>query len=306
MGLGKTVQSIALILSHPHPQYAMTESAQIDEGVKIPDDMARTTLIVGPLALIKQWESELNSKTTSLPRALKVLVHHGPNRTKDSRVLSKYDVVVTTYPIVASEHKTTSEDKPSALYGVRWWRIILDEAHSIKNPSAKGSQACFALRGRFRWCLTGTPIQNNLEELQSLIRFLRIAPYDEMTVWKEQIVRPMKNGKEQLAMDRLKVILGAILLRRTKKVLGEREKKRIEAGEEKGRNEMMNLPPRNVKSVICKFTTHEKAFYDRLEDKTGRALDRLQGADKMDYTGALVLLLRLRQGFLSHSSMPVK
>lgn len=296
MGLGKTVQSIALILSHPHPKYPLTEGAQIDSHLKLPSDLARTTLIVGPLALIKQWEAELLSKTTSLPRKIKVYVHHGSSRTKDSRLLSKYDVVITTYPIVASEHKSTTEDNPSALFGVRWWRIILDEAHSIKNPSAKGSQACFALRGRFRWCLTGTPLQNNLEELQSLIRFLRIAPYDEMPVWKDQIVRPLKAGKEELAMSRLKVILGAILLRRTKKVLGEKEKKRIEAGEEKGRNEMMNLPARNVKNVVCKFSPNEQAFYERLEDKTGRALDKLQGANKMNYTGALVLLLRLRQG----------
>lgn len=296
MGLGKTIQSIALIITHPHPKFAISESAQIDEGIRRVDEIERTTLIVAPLGLIKQWEGELNNRTTTLKRKLKVYVHHGPSRHKESRQLAKYDVVITTYPIVASEHKSTTEARPSSLFGLRFWRIILDEAHTIKNPSAKGSQACFALRARHRWCLTGTPIQNNLTELQSLVRFLRIEPYDDMPYWKEYIAIPMKSGKEDQALERLRKLLSTILLRRTKKILGEKEKADAAKGiKQKPGTLTMNLPERTVKNIVCEFTHGERAFYEKLEEKTSKKIDEMAQDTKLNYTGALVLLLRLRQ-----------
>lgn len=290
MGLGKTIQSIALILSHPHPKYALTDSAHVDGHKKLPKDMSRATLIVAPLGLIKQWESELKSKTTSLPVDIRVEVHHGTNRTKEARKLARADVVITTYPLVASEEKNGGP-----LMEVNWWRIILDEAHTIKNSTAKGSQACFNLKGRYRWCLTGTPIQNNLGELQSLFRFLKIKPFDDLPTWKDQIEKPMKNGKQDLAMERLRAVLSKVLLRRTKKVLVKKEQEKKAAGEEGG-NAMLNLPERIVKSVVCEFAPGERAFYDKLQEKTAKKLAQLRDGEKLThYTGALVLLLRLRQ-----------
>lgn len=291
MGLGKTIQSIALILSHPHPSYPKTDAALTDP-FKGSSKISRATLIVAPLGLIEQWKSELLNKTTSLPVSFKVILHHGPKRTTDSHLLSRADVVITTYQTVASEHKNNGP-----LFNVHFWRTILDEAHTVKNPSAKASLACFALKSRYRWCLTGTPIQNKLEELQSLLRFLRIAPFDDIATWREQIERPMKANKEELAMQRLRAVLLQVLLRRTKKVLGRKEKERIEKGEEGPGNAMLNLPKRTVKTVTCQFSAGERAFYDRLANKTDEKLRQMQAGDsKIDYTGALVLLLRLRQG----------
>src|SRR5258708_26760993 len=104
-------------------------------------------------------------------------------------------------------------------FGLHWYRVILDEAHTIKNRNAKATIACCALRSHYRWCLTGTPMQNNLDELQSLIKFLRIKPYDELKNWKDSITGPMKNGRGGLAMKRLQYFLKAFMKRRTKDVL---------------------------------------------------------------------------------------
>lgn len=295
MGLGKTVQSIALILSNPRP----------DKGVelenkknKILEVTGKGTLVVAPLALIKQWEAEINSKVTK-SHELKVLVHHGPNRTKSADKLKQYDVVITTYQVLASEHASCG-DGPDGLkkgcFAVHWYRTMLDEAHTIKNRNAKMTKAAYEIRSHYRWCLTGTPMQNNLDELQSLIKFLRIQPYSEMSSWKESISGPMKNGRGNLAMRRLQVFLKAFMKRRTKDVLKKEGALnfggKAKNGEDKGG---FQIVARNVETIIGEFTTKERAFYDRLSDRAQSRLDEMMGGEKQSYIGALVLLLRLRQ-----------
>jgi SNF2 family DNA or RNA helicase len=303
MGLGKTVQSIAMVINHPNPRYPIggTFSGLSPDSkkaaLKIPEDIGRGTLVVAPLALIRQWEKEIDDKLESTHK-LRVRVHHGPNRAKNAKDLRKYDVVITTYDIIRSEHGQSSFAEGGhtvGCFGIRWWRIICDEAHSIKNRLAKSSLAACALQARFRWCLTGTPIQNNLDELQSLIKFLRIPPYDDLPTWKEQITRPMQQNKGNIAIERLKVILGAIMLRRTKDVL----KKDAEG---KTGNQI-KLPERNMDKVTAPFNGKEKIFYTKLEERTEENLEKMMAGfgefggtlSGKNMTSALVLLLRLRQ-----------
>jgi SNF2 family DNA or RNA helicase len=295
MGLGKTVQSLALILSNSRPEKGVEPE---NKKNAISDSTGKGTLVVAPLALIKQWEAEINSKVTK-SHALKVLVHHGPSRTKSAEKLKQYDVVITTYQVLASEHASCG-DGPDGLkkgcFAVSWYRTMLDEAHTIKNRNAKMTKACYDIRSHYRWCLTGTPMQNNLDELQSLIRFLRIQPYCDMSSWKDSISGPMKNGRGNLAMRRLQIFLKAFMKRRTKEVLKKEGALnfggKAKDGEEKP---AFQIVARKVETVIGEFTAKERAFYDRLSDRAQSRLDEMMGGAKQDYIGALVLLLRLRQ-----------
>ena len=298
MGLGKTVQSISLILTNSRPPMTATSSSVTDKKALSPT-VGRNTLVVAPLALIKQWEAEIKTKVEDSQK-LKVLVHHGPQRTKSFQDLKKYDVVITTYQILVSEHgsSSTRDDGPQAgCFGIHWYRVILDEAHTIKNRNAKSTQACYALRSEYRWCLTGTPMQNNLDELQSLIKFLRIKPYNDLSVWKDQITRPMSQGRGGVAMKRLQFYLKAFMKRRTKEVL--KKEGALNPGGNKtskgGPNNGFKITERKVESLLAEFSSDERAFYNRLEQRTDKSLEAMMEGAKMSYASALVLLLRLRQ-----------
>ena len=296
MGLGKTIQSIALLLTNPRPSQLSTTSVTDKKGLSA--NVGKSTLVVAPLALIKQWEAEIKNRVLDSHK-LRVCVHHGPQRTKRFEDLKKYDVVITTYQILVSEHGGSSEreDGPQAgCLGIHWYRVILDEAHTIKNRNAKATQACYALRAEYRWCLTGTPMQNNLDELQSLIRFLRIKPYNDMSIWKDQITRPMSQGRGGVAMKRLQFYLKAFMKRRTKDVL--KQEGALNPGGKPGKDGTTNgfkVTARRVESVLAEFSPEERRFYDRLEQRTDKSLEQMMGGEKMNYASALVLLLRLRQ-----------
>jgi SNF2 family DNA or RNA helicase len=295
MGLGKTLQSISLILTNPKP--LADDDAYTKR--KLPSGLEKCTLVVAPLALIRQWELEIKDKVES-SHALRVCVHHGPQRTKRFQDLKKYDVVITTYQILVSEFGSSSTDKDGlkvGCFGLHWYRVILDEAHTIKNRNAKATQACYNLRSEYRWCLTGTPMQNNLDELQSLIKFLRIAPYDDLREWKDQIDRPMKNGRGDVAIKRLRAVLVIFMKRRTKDIL------KIEGALNPGGKPSAAGAPnttgfrvteRKIEKVFAEFSPEERLFYERLEQRTDASIEQMM-AGKVNYASALVLLLRLRQ-----------
>ncbi|KAL4399790.1 ATP-dependent chromatin remodeler [Malassezia pachydermatis] len=345
MGLGKTVQMLALILHHRSLDRLQTtiEEEEAEASDVDPDDLlasyqkevwssnTKTTLIVAPVAVIEQWQREAQDKTG---HALRVYIHHGPQRAKTVDTLKKADVVITSYATAANEHdnflkatgalpqapstrrrkeKTKSEAlldsdssdveelefKPASekkkgtaqprypLFEMNWLRVVLDEAQNIKNYRAKSSLACFqlSLRAASRWCISGTPLQNNALEIFSLIHFLRIPPFDDLKHFQEKISDPLKSNKQEridLGMRRLGVVLQSIMIRRTKDA------------EYQGRR-LLDLPPRNVEIVSHDFTsTHERDFYRELEQRIQTHLKE-NGESKMNYMGVLLMLLRLRQ-----------
>ncbi|KAH6713796.1 SNF2 family N-terminal domain-containing protein [Leptodontidium sp. MPI-SDFR-AT-0119] len=295
MGLGKTLQSISLILTNPKP----TDDATITKR-KLPTGVEKTTLVVAPLALIRQWEAEIKDKVLS-SHMLRVCVHHGPQRTKRFADLKKFDVVVTTYQILVSEFGGSSEHADGikvGCFGLHWYRVILDEAHTIKNRNAKATQACYALRSEYRWCLTGTPMQNNLDELQSLIKFLRIKPYDDLREWKDQIDRPMKNGRGDVAIKRLRHYLTIFMKRRTKDIL-KKDGALNPGGKPSAVGEAnttgFKVTERKIEKVFAEFSPKERRFYERLEQRTDASIEQMMSGEKVNYASALVLLLRLRQ-----------
>lgn len=271
MGLGKTVQSISLILSMAKPPISANRHNSKNSGL----NSIKTTLVICPLSLLTQWRDEILSKAPSLT----VLVHHGPKREKNKgAIFESYDVVVTTYEVVTRESQSANL---GPIYTVNWWRVILDEAHTIKNRQTKTAQGCYQIKSNSRWCLTGTPIQNSIDELQSLFIFLNVKPYNNYLTWKRDIIAEITRGRGVAALRRLHVILHGLMLRRTKSVLEG-------AGFE--------LPERNVRTIMLDLACDEREFYTSMSNKAKKALKGyMDEGSNGSYMGVLVLLLRLRQ-----------
>ncbi|KAJ3101779.1 hypothetical protein HDU97_001063 [Phlyctochytrium planicorne] len=239
MGLGKTIQTIALILS--------TKKV---EGRK-------TTLVVTTLSLLRQWETEIKTKTKD--GSLNVYVYHGPSRTRDVETLETFDVVLTTYTTIASDFQAEGA-KNGPLLNIKFLRVVLDEAQLIKNYKSKTANACFNLRSRYRICLTGTPIQNNIEELYSLFRFLRMDPLDDLKTFKRTFANRISNS--DLALERIRTVFRTVLLRRTK----------LEQNDDADRPQ---LPPKNTSLLYLEFSEQERNSYNELMDKSRQKYQEL-------------------------------
>ncbi|XP_062207070.1 helicase-like transcription factor CHR28 isoform X2 [Phragmites australis] len=166
---------------------------------------------------------------------------------------------------------------------VAWFRVILDEAQSIKNYRTQVARACWGLRAKRRWCLSGTPIQNAVEDLYSYFRFLRYDPYavykQFCTMIKLPISRNPTNGYKKL-----QVVLKTVMLRRTKATMLDG-------------TPIISLPPKTVSLKTVDFTSEERAFYNTLETESREQFKEYAAAGtvKQNYVNILLLLLRLRQ-----------
>lgn len=290
MGLGKTISTLALMVSRQS------------------SDRIKTNLIVGPVALIKQWETEINKKLRS-PQKLSVHLLHNKSATYDQ--LRKFDVVLTSYGKLGFEEKRFQkwvEDHPGADPSLddnlaktcplvhpksRFYRVILDEAQCIKNANTLQSKGSCRLIAKHRWCLTGTPMMNGIHELYSLIRFLRIAPYHNQKEFTKTFgCLSNKTGRARAAgeytrnkaMQALRAMLRAIMLRRmkTSKLDGK---------------PLLNLPPKTEEVAHVVFDEDERGFYTNLEARTKITFNKYLRAGTVgkNYSNILVLLLRLRQ-----------
>ena len=191
MGLGKTIQLIAL-LQH--------ERIEPIAGVG-------PTLLVVPTSVIGNWERELDKFAPEI----NVHIHHGPDRPLGEAfvdVVAENDVIITTYGLVHRDRETLNQ--------ITWHRVALDEAQYIKNPPTKQAQSIRALKAWHRVALTGTPVENRLVELWSIMEFLNPGYLGTAATFKKTIARPIEQRRDPKRAEQLRRMIQPFVLRRLK------------------------------------------------------------------------------------------
>ncbi|XP_035693746.1 helicase-like transcription factor [Branchiostoma floridae] len=238
----------------------------------------RATLVVCPLSVLSNWIDQLEEHVH--PNVdLHIYTYYGPDRTKDHKVLEQQDIVLTTYQMMAMDAK----GKGGPLQKVQWLRVVLDEGHTIRNPAAQQSKAAFALKAERTWVLTGTPIQNSMKDLWSIVCFLKLEPFTDRQWWRRTIERPIGLG-DQSALKCLQKLMGNLAMRRTKtqQVAGK---------------PLVELPPRTVFIQHVEMSADEREVYDSMATEGKVMVGRYfrEGSVLTHYADVLAVLLRLRQ-----------
>ncbi|KAJ5640398.1 hypothetical protein N7528_000023 [Penicillium herquei] len=309
MGMGKTIQAVSLIMSD-FPQ---------------PDP---TLVLVPPVALM-QWTSEIKDYTDG---KLKVLVYHN----SDSKVknlkpadLRKYDVIMISYSSLESIYRKQEKGwtrgrefvkADSAVHAVDYHRVILDEAHNIKQRTTSVAGACFALKAKYKWCLSGTPVQNRIGEFFSLLRFLQVRPFasyfckqcscehlqwkvddrgrctecnhtsfNHISIFNKDILKPImassgtgrESAEHKEGLEKLRLITRRLMLRR----------------EKKDHSSSMELPPKRVFLHGEFYGEVERDFAESIMTNSQRQFDTYvsQGVMLNNYANIFGLIMRMRQ-----------
>jgi SNF2 family DNA or RNA helicase len=186
MGLGKTLQTLT---------YLVAEHAE---------KPGKPSLVVAPTSVVPNWIMEAAKFTPHL----KVLLHHGNDRATSKKEMDAADLVVTSYPLL---HRDIG-----VLAKTEWHCVILDEAQHIKNPKSITAQAACALTATHRLCLSGTPMENHLGELWSLMRFLMPGYLPDEKTFNSVIRKPIERDRSGDAQTALNRRVSPLILRRTK------------------------------------------------------------------------------------------
>ncbi|PGH04584.1 DNA repair protein RAD5 [Blastomyces parvus] len=299
MGLGKTIEMLSLIHSHKSGVvktqsigFDSLSAASLNSSRAVPAPY--TTLVVAPTSLLAQWESE--AMKASKEGSMKVLVYYGSDKAADLKKLcaasnrnSAPNLIITSYGVVRSEHSQlasrSSLTLSGGLFSVDFFRVILDEAHYIKNRASKTARACYDIKGTHRWALTGTPIVNRLEDLFSLVRFLKVEPWSNFSFWKTFITVPFESKDFLRALNVVQTVLEPLVIRRTKTM-------KTPDGEA-----LVPLPPRTITIAEIELSSQEREIYDLIFTRAKRTFNDNVAAGTLlkSYTTIFAQILRLRQ-----------
>ncbi|KYK56610.1 SNF2 superfamily RAD5 protein [Drechmeria coniospora] len=305
MGLGKTIQMLSLI--HSHKSKISRKSAQ-SSGLGGRNQLARltgnsasvldaphTTLVVAPMSLLAQWQSE--AEKASKQGTMKIELYYGNEKAGNLQAMccnanasSAPDLVITSYGVVLSEFSNIASRKGSksvhdGLFSLNFFRVILDEAHHIKNRASKTARACYEISADHRWVLTGTPIVNRLEDLFSLVKFLGVTPWNNFSFWKTFITVPFESGDFMRALDVVQTVLEPLVMRRTKDM-------KMPDG-----RPLVSLPPKKIDIVDVELSQEERVVYDYIFTKAKRTFTKNMEAGTVmkAFTTIFAQILRLRQ-----------
>ena len=247
MGLGKTVQLLAL-LAH--------------------DADAGPSLLVCPMSLVGNWQREAARFTPHL----RVHVHHGKERARGKRftdAVAAADLVVTTYALAARD--------ASDLRKISWRRVVVDEAQAIKNAATKQATAIRSLPAATRIAVTGTPVENRLADLWSILEFANPGMLGPAAAFKKRYAEPIERHGDDVAAERLRRFTSPFVLRRVKT----------------DRSIIADLPDKLEMDVVCNLTAEQAALYQAVVDDM---LERIEATGGIERRGlVLATMTKLKQ-----------
>jgi non-specific serine/threonine protein kinase len=255
MGLGKTAQLLALLVA---------EQANVP-----PPERLGPTLVVCPMSVVGNWHHE----AARFAPTLSVHVHHGAGRlaaTELAEAVRGVDVVVTTYSLLARDR--------ASLARVPWRRVVLDEAQEIKNSATDQSRAARSLRAPSRIALTGTPVENRLTELWTIMDFANPGFLGSEDAFRNRFGTPIERWQDEDAAERLRRLTAPFILRR----------------EKSDRSIVPDLPDKLEFGVSCSLTREQASLYKAVVDEL---MPDLEGTDDdQEYRGKVLrAILRLKQ-----------
>lgn len=281
-GFGKTLSAIALIMHNKPPATHTTHGA--------------ANLIVAPTSVLHQWAGEIRNHVAPEFRP-RVLLYHGATRRRFAPTLNEYDIVITSYGVLGTEFpKVLERDEKrnpivrrtrGPLYELKWYRVVLDEAQAIKNFRSERFHAVKELDTIHKWSLTGTPIQNTIDDVYAQFLFLGYKVVGTHREWVLKYKIPLEGSsrlsarKKEVLIKKFQSILGVVLLRRAKsdKISGK---------------SILELPPKTTNVRELTFTRTESRYYQRVEVWTVRRMHNAGEAENQ-FAFTYVTLLRLRQ-----------
>jgi SNF2 family DNA or RNA helicase len=251
MGLGKTIQFIAFLLH-----------------LKEENALEKPTLLVCPTSVLGNWEREVKKFAPTL----KVLQYHGDKRPKGkafTEAVKKHDLIITSYALVTRDLKS--------LQKVSWQGIVLDEAQNIKNPESKQSKAVRELESAFRIALTGTPVENRLQELWSILDFLNPKYLGNRQFFQRRFGIPIEKYGDTASLNQLRSLVQPFILRRLKT----------------DREIIQDLPDKQEMNVFCGLSPEQAKLYQQAVEESLAQIEQAEGLQRRGMI--LALLTKLKQ-----------
>ncbi|MCK2200673.1 DEAD/DEAH box helicase [Corynebacterium callunae] len=253
MGLGKTLQLLALLAVERHEH---------------PADIKGPTLVVCPTSVVGNWAAEAQKFVPSL----KVVMHHGPQRLGDEEFLAKAraaDLIVTSYGVVSRDFKMLGE--------VGFDRVVLDEAQAIKNSSTRVSKTVRSLPSRHRVALTGTPVENRLSEMRSILDFCNPGVLGSASFFRNHFAKAIEREQDSDMTERLRQLTAPFILRRLKT----------------DPSIIDDLPEKSEKIIRVDMTTEQASIYKALVEDVQKQLDQREGMSRKGLV--LATITRIKQ-----------
>ncbi len=264
MGLGKTIQFIALLLHERQSQQELS----VKNRSALFQTALRPTLLICPTSVVGNWQREIQRFAPSL----RVMIHHGVERLSEkafAKEAQAHDVVISTYALAHRDEAT--------LATIKWDSLVLDEAQNIKNTATKQTQALRRLKADYRVALTGTPVENRLSELWSIMEFLNPGYLGSASDFRGRFAVPIERYRNAERAQALKNLIQPFVLRRLKT----------------DATIIQDLPAKNEMKVFCNLTAEQASLYEAVVKEMLEKIAKSAGIERKGLV--LATLMKLKQ-----------